>query len=114
MPAAGRPPRWRVGLDLEVEPWESDEAMRKAERLLGEVRGVLLREWDPIGVGRNRECRGEYDRYARTVCRYLAEGADESKLTAYLGQVRTDIMGLSTVDPECDRAVARRLFSLST
>lgn len=86
--------------------------MAKSERLLEEIRGVLLREWDPIGVGDNPACRNEYDSYALTLCRYLGEGADEYKLTAYLGQVQRVGMGLSSVNEAHDREVARRLLSL--
>jgi hypothetical protein len=88
--------------------------MARSGRLLQEVREVLLREWDPIGLGHNPDCGNEYDRYARTVCRYLEEGADEYRITAYLSQVRWDSMGLSARHPEADRAVARRLLSLRT
>jgi hypothetical protein len=86
--------------------------MAEVERLLNEVREILLREWDPIGVGKNPDCQDEYDRYARTICRYLEQGADEYRLAAYLAQNRAVAMGLGFVAPECDRAVARRLCSL--
>jgi hypothetical protein len=87
--------------------------MAKGERLMQAVREVLLREWDPIGVADHPECSDEYDRYARAICRYLEEGIDEFRLTAYLSQVQTVGMGLSRVDDERDRLVARRLLSLS-
>jgi hypothetical protein len=77
------------------------------------VREILLHEWDPIGVAENPECRDEYDRYARTVCRYLREGVDAFKLGAYLAQVQAVAMGLSRVDEERDRAVVQRLMVLS-
>jgi hypothetical protein len=85
--------------------------MAEVERLFDEVREVLLREWDPIGVGHNPECRDEYDRYARTLCRYLKEGADEYRLAAYLARAGAGAMGLSFVATDCDAAVARRLLS---
>jgi hypothetical protein len=86
--------------------------MAEVERLFDEVREILLREWDPIGVAHNPECQDEYDRYARTICRYLEEGADEYRLAAYLTQTRAVAMGRGFVAPECDGAVARRLLSL--
>jgi hypothetical protein len=76
------------------------------------VREVLLREWDPIDVAHHPECFDEYDQYARTICRYLEEGIDEFKLAAYLAQVQTVGMGLSRVDEERNRLVARRLLAL--
>jgi hypothetical protein len=63
-------------------------------------------------VGWLPQCDGEYDRYARTVARLLAEGADEVKLADYLRQVQTNGMGLSGVDADRDRSTARRLRGL--
>ncbi len=87
--------------------------MAKAERLMGGMRGVLLRDWDPLGVANDPKCSGEYDRYARTVCRYLEEGADEHKLSAYLSQVQAVGMGLLRVVEPRDTRIARRLLALS-
>ncbi len=87
--------------------------MQNGGRMMEAVRDVLLREWDPIGVAHHPECSDEYDRYARTICRCLAEGIDEFKLTAYLSQVQTVGMGLSQADEERDKLVAQRLLSLS-
>jgi hypothetical protein len=86
--------------------------MAKGGRLLEAVREVLLREWDPIGVAHNPDCFDEYDRYARTICRYLKEGIDEFWLAAYLSQVQAVGMGLSRADEERDTRVARRLLAL--
>lgn len=55
----------------------------------------------------------EYNRYARTICRYLKEGADEFRLMAYLAQVQTVSMGLSRADEERDKLIAKRLMALS-
>jgi hypothetical protein len=86
--------------------------MKKAERLMQPVRQILLTEWDPLGVADIPECFDEYDYYARTVCRYLEDGTDEFKLTAYLAQVRAISMGLSHFDDERDQRVVRRLLAL--
>ena len=86
--------------------------MVNSQRLLEAVREILLREWDPIGVAHNPDCSNEYDRYARTISRYLSDGIDGYKLTAYLSQVQTVEMGLSSVDKERDKAIARLLLSL--
>lgn len=86
--------------------------MANRDRLMEAVREILLREWDPIGVAQNPDCSNEYDRYVRTVCRYLDEGIDEFKLTAYLSQVQTVEMGLSSIDEVRNKAIARLLLSL--
>jgi hypothetical protein len=89
------------------------ECLVKGERLMNAVREILLEQWDPIGVAHDPGRFNEYDRYARTICRYLTEGVDEYRLVAYLSQVQSVGMGLSRTDGERDRAVARRLLTLS-
>jgi hypothetical protein len=84
----------------------------KPERRMPSVPQILLTEWDLLGVAHIPECSNEYDRYARTVCRYLAEGVDEFKLRAYLAQVQTTSMGLSHLDAQRDHRVVRRLLAL--
>jgi hypothetical protein len=81
-------------------------------RLLQSVRDILFLEWDPIGVNGNESCRDEYDSYAPTIYRYLREGADERKLAGHLRQLAQVSMGLSVIDEELHRRVARRLLLL--
>jgi hypothetical protein len=64
--------------------------MANDDRLLLAVQEVLFREWDPIGVNCDDLCRGEYDSYASTICRWLREGVDESKLTNHLSQLQRE------------------------
>jgi hypothetical protein len=86
--------------------------MANRDSLLTGVREVLFREWDPIGVNDTEECNDEYDSYAGTICRLLREGADERKLASHLSELQRVSMGLSSIDEEVNRAVAKRLLSL--
>jgi len=86
--------------------------MAKPDRLLLAVREILFREWDPIGVNDNELCRNEYDSYAPTICRWLRDGLDEVKLASHLSQIHTVSMGVSRIDEELHRRVARRLLEL--
>lgn len=81
-------------------------------RLRSEVRKILFRQWDPIGVNANPSCHDEYHTYADTICHWLAEGADEYRIMDYLRQVQTIYMGLSQTDEERDRDVCRTLLAL--
>ncbi len=87
--------------------------MGKDEELLRSVQEVLFRDWDPIGVNSNELLRDEYDSYAPTICRFLREGVDEYKLTAHLSHLQRVSMGLSEIDEDLNRRVARRLLSLT-
>lgn len=88
--------------------------MAGANRLYQAVRGVLFREWDPIGVNDNPLCQDEYDNYAPAICRMLEAGADEVELSAHLGRLRTDAMGLPDGEQQRghDRHVAGLLCGL--
>jgi hypothetical protein len=86
--------------------------MAKGERLLLAVREVLFLEWDPLSVNGNELCRNEYDNHAPTICRWLGEGVDESKLAKYLSQLQRVSMGRSIIDEESDRRIAQRLLRL--
>lgn len=86
--------------------------MLKDDELLPAIRQILFLEWDPLHVHDNESCRGEYDSYARRICSYLREGADEYKLAAYLHKVQEVSMGLRTVDGGLNRRVAQRLLRL--
>jgi hypothetical protein len=84
----------------------------KKSRLLPLVKEILFREWDPIGVNDNEKCRDEYDNYATSVIQLLLAGDDEHKLTMRLSHYQRINMGMSVVDEERDRAVAKRLLAL--
>ena len=86
--------------------------MSKPDQLLLRVQDVLFREWDPIGVNHYEQCRDEYDSYAPTICRWLREDVDEWKLADHLSQLQRVTMGMSVIDEELHRRVARRLLSL--
>jgi hypothetical protein len=86
---------------------------KQLERLFPVVREILFREWDPIGVNRF-SADDEYDAYAHTLCRYLAEGADEGKIAGYLRRAAAVSMGVTGVPEEHHRRIARRLRTLGS
>jgi hypothetical protein len=59
-----------------------------------ELRELLLREWDPIGIARIAESQSdEYEHYAGQLGRRLRAGATEEEVAAVLEGFRAD-MGL--------------------
>ena len=86
--------------------------MAKASDLVPVVSDILFREWDPIGVNDETLCRDEYDGYVPAVVQLLLSGADEHKLAARLSQFQRVNMGMSVIDDELHRRVARRLLGL--
>jgi hypothetical protein len=85
---------------------------RGFDRLFMDVRKILFYEWDPIGVSQYSSCDDEYDSYARTVCRFLLEGADERKIAQYLGEVTRNAIGLQGFSEDHHRQIAKKLCAL--
>ncbi len=63
-----------------------------------ELRELLLREWDPIGIAKIAdEQLDEYEHYAGQIARRLRAGAGDEEIAAVLEGFRTD-MGLEPSD----------------
>ena len=80
--------------------------------LFSAIREMLIREWDPIGIGTNEQCVDEYDSYVSTVCQMLRQGVDEYRLTRLLTRFQSDSMGLTAVDNDLNQRVAKKLIGL--
>ena len=86
---------------------------RPESKLLRLVNDILFDEWDPIDINEYCNCRDEYDSYAPAIVRLLLSDCDEYKLTAHLCELQRSSMGLSEIDEEVSRSVARRLLDLA-
>ena len=74
-----------------------------------ELRELLLREWDPIGIAKIAdEQLDEYEHYAGQLARRLRAGASEEEIAAVLEGFRED-MGLEPSD-EPPLGVARTIL----
>ena len=81
--------------------------------LFAAVHEILIRDWDPIGVGDSPEAEEEYDSYVPGMSKMLVEGADVYRIAEHLTQLQTVSMGLSP--PESDdqnRQIAETLVQL--
>ncbi len=66
-----------------------------------ELRELLMRYWDPIGVYGVPEARGEYDSYMSPVVALLERGGSAKKIAKYLIRIERDWM---EVKPNKERA----------
>ncbi|WP_433705969.1 hypothetical protein [Paraburkholderia sacchari] len=76
-----------------------------------DVKMVLLKEWDPIGVGDSPEADDEYDSYVQDVSRMLREEKTVDELYDYLRWLEVEHIGLDG-DEVHTRTVAHRLMNL--
>ncbi len=83
--------------NAEHERWWRESGAR-------ELREILYRDWDPIGVKAIADdSADEYEAYAGQIVRRLRAGADEEDLAALLESFRLD-MGLEPADPPVETA----------
>ena len=71
------------------------DRIEKAKRYHGEIRRILLHDWDPIGVSDVPEAQDEYDSYVGGVYRLLITKATPQQVFDFLWDVETVRMGLS-------------------
>jgi hypothetical protein len=74
-----------------------------------ELRQILMRDWDPIGVGDQPLGQDEYDGYIGRIAAALRQGSPATDIAAMLTSA-TDGMGLPP-DPARDQRVAEALGS---
>src|SRR4051812_9488070 len=80
------------------------------------VRALLMREWDPIGVAGVAEAADEYDAYVNAAYVMLMDhDADAEAIAAYLMDIATRHMGLSSADLlDCCKRTAMLLVALKS
>jgi hypothetical protein len=67
-----------------------------ARRVKQEIDRVLWEVWDPIGVNKFPDARGEYSGYVNGVFELLTPGASDEVITQHLIWITTDRMGLDS------------------
>lgn len=66
----------------------------RARQIQSQIREILLRDWDPIGVGKETSGRGRVRRLHRGVYRLLASGASPRSVAEDLAHTQAEQMGL--------------------
>jgi len=85
----------------------------RARRYHNAIREILLRAWDPIGVGDVAEAQDEYDTYIPGIYGRLIHRIPEQELFDHLWQIETQQMGLAGDRSKTQQAV-RKLLLLNT
>lgn len=88
------------------------KAKAKAREIQQNIRLVLLRDWDPIGVHDEPMAQDEYDAYVGSVYRLLASGATEQQIAEHLWCIERDTMRLPSTDSAKLLPVAKKLGAL--
>ncbi len=67
------------------------QASREVRR---RIRGILITDWDPVGVSDTPEAADEYDLYIGAVYELLERDASETDVSGYLRNIEVDRMGM--------------------
>ena len=82
--------------EIELEDWHRWCKTSGAR----ELRGLLMKYWDPIGVNGIPEASDEYDSYLGPLAKKLREGADARGVCEYLSEIQTKRMEIPARDDQ--------------
>jgi hypothetical protein len=85
---------------------------KQALKIFDSIRQVLIRDWDPIGIGDETAITDEYDAYIAPVYRILAGSRADDDLIACLRRIERDELGIDRSDPDRLKSVVKELFAL--
>ena len=89
------------------------ETEARGRGIQAQIRQVLLRDWDPIGVREIPEAQDEYDSYVGGVYRLLASHAQDDELVEHLYRIERETMGLGPRDKSGLLHVVQKLRALN-
>lgn len=67
-------------------------------KLISDVRPVLLNAWDPLGVGNNPNLKDEYDGYIGSITNILARNLPIEEIVALLEKIENTEIGMIHTD----------------
>jgi hypothetical protein len=102
---------FKVGERLELSQKGIAVKPVKPDALFSAVRLILMRDWDPIGIGDEPAAQDEYDGYVVPLLHLLQDDASPSALAERLLRIETVEMGLPG-DRERALRVAQKLREL--
>jgi len=82
------------------------------KKLIAEVRSILIRDWDPIGVKYIIDLEDEYDAYVSRIMKKLLAGCTLIEIVSLLQSIEDKEIGCST-NNAVRYDVANKLKSLS-
>lgn len=84
----------------------------KAAEIQNDIRQILFRDWDPIGVNSNPKLSDEYDAYITALYRILVGDRSEVDIIQHLAATETAILGRTESPKHRLRHVAMKLLTL--
>ncbi len=84
----------------------------RIRQIEGAIREILVRRWDPLGVGQEPAAPDEYDGYIGGVYRLIASGASADEIAEHLADIERSQMGFERTSAERLLPVAAVLLKI--
>lgn len=75
---------------------------------------ILWKDWDPIGINDNENCRDEYQGYVSHIYNLIIHDADKTKITNHLLEIETINMGMEGNKNHCEEIAKKILNQFKT
>jgi hypothetical protein len=85
--------------------------MNNNKFIMNEIKIILLKEWDPIGIQDIPEAQDEYDSYIFSIFKLIQLKKSEKEVFNYLWWIETEHMGLSG-NKQHTKTIAHKLIKL--
>ena len=93
-------------------PRPNSKPAKKALKIFDSIRQVLIRDWDPIGIGDETALADEYDAYIAPVYRILVGPRTVDDLVECLQRIERDELGVGISDSDRLFSVVKKLLAL--
>ena len=84
----------------------------KNNKLISDIRFILINDWDPIGIGNNSNLEDEYDSYIGTIINILKQQPTIGAIVSYLEKIEKIEMGIDNVNIKQLYDVAKKLKNI--
>jgi hypothetical protein len=86
--------------------------MNNNKFIMNEIKTILLKEWDPIGIQSIPEAQDEYDSYIFSIYKLIQLKKSEEELFNYLWWIKTEHMGLPG-NKQHTKTIVHKLIKIS-
>lgn len=84
----------------------------KENEMITDIRTVLIKDWDPIGIGENSALRDEYDGYIAPIIQILMHDPSIESIISFLKEIEYKDMGIDIIDTKCLNSTATKLIRI--
>lgn len=84
----------------------------KENEVITEIRTVLSKDWDPVGIGENSNLGDEYDGYIGSIIQILMHEPSIESIISLLKKIENEDMEIENTDTKCLYCIATKLMRI--